>query len=1039
MARTLLFVAAWFAVGAVSWAADETQAADEHLTFERDVWPIFREHCFDCHGATEELSGQLDLRQVRLMQEGGESGPAITAGRPDESYLLDRIRGEEMPPGEVKVPAEQIAILERWIAEGARTARPEPDSLPPGLGVSPEERSFWSFQPIHRPQVPAFAAADRVRTPIDAFLLARLREAGLSSFSDDADRRALIHRASFDLIGLPPTAAEVERFVGDTAPDAYEKLIDRLLASPQYGERWARHWLDVAGYADSEGAAGDPIRPDAWKYRDYVVRAFNADKSFDRFIVEQLAGDELVPAADGDPTPERIEALTATGFLRMAPDSTAGRVDDADAARNQVVADTLQIVSSSLLGLSVACAQCHDHRYDPIPHTDYFRLRAVFEPALDWKAWRTVQQRRVSLDTAAEKAMAAKLEAEAAEIAAEKATKQAEFIAAALETELEKHPEELRDALRAAQQTPAKDRSEEQKKLLGERPSVNITPGNLYQYDPKAAETLKEFDARIAAVRGRKPPEKFVRALTEPPGHQPTTFLFHRGDHRQPTDEILPGLLTISAPEGESTDIAADDPSLPTTGRRLAYARRLTDGTHPLVARVIVNRIWMHHFGRGIVETPSDFGKLGVRPTHPELLDWLADEFMRQDWSVKQMHRLIMLSTAYRQSSLRDSQRDAVDADGRLYSRMPVQRLDAEVLRDRVLAASGTLDESLFGPPVPVKEGTGGMVEIDGENVRRSLYLQVRRSQPLAFLTSFDAPVMDVNCERRVSSTVATQALLLMNGEFLLTQSQRLAERIRREAAAEPLPTPESGDAYPDFPPPVWQYGYAAVGDGSLGPVDFQPLPHWSGKQWQGGADVPDASLGWVVLRQTGGHPGGKYAVVRRWVAPKSGIAEVTGALSHASENGDGVRARLVSSRHGQVDEWIVAKSDAATTVGGIEVHEGDTLDFVVDCRTSETSDSFTWTAQIALSDSSGATLGTWDSATAFGGPPTSGPPAAKQVMRAWRIVYGRPATAEELQLSLAFLRDQFGLSSLEGDPQLAAMTNLCQALLSSNEFLYTD
>lgn len=1029
--RALLIVAAWLVLG----LSQTTKA--EPLTFEKDVRPIFRTHCFDCHGATEELSGQLDLRLVRFMQVGGDSGSVLTVGKPDESYLLDRIRAGEMPPGEVKMSAEELAVIERWIAEGAKTARPEPDSLPPGLGITPEERNFWSFRPIHRPDVPNFTAADRVATPIDAFLLAKLHEAGLS-FSEDADRRTLIHRAYFDLVGLPPTADEVARFLGDESPDAYEKLIDRLLASPHYGERWARHWLDVAGYADSEGAAGDPVRPDAWKYRDYVVRAMNSDKPFDQFVVEQLAGDELVPDTGGDPTPERIEALTATGFLRTAPDSTAGPVTDADAARNQVVADTIKIVSSSLLGLSVGCAQCHDHRYDPIPQSDYFRLRAVLEPALDWKAWRTVQQRRVSLDTAADKALAAELEAEASKIAAEKAVKQAEFIAAALEIELQKHPEELRDQLRKAQQTPAKDRSPEQQKLLAERPSVNITPGSLYQYDPKAAETLKGFDARISEVRGRKPPEKFVRALTEPPGHAPKTFLFHRGDHRQPKGEILPGDLMVSVADGESAEIPADDPALPTTGRRLAYARKLTNGRHPLVARVIVNRLWMHHFGTGIVETPSDFGNLGARPTHPELLDWLADEFMRQGWSLKQMHRLVMLSTAYRQSSQRDSQRDAVDVDGRLYSRMSVRRLDAEVLRDRVLASTGSLDAALYGPPVGVKENDAGGVVVDGENVRRSLYLQVRRSQPLSMLTAFDAPVMDINCERRVSSTVATQALLLMNGDFLLTQARLLAERVRREAGLEPTPVVDAaGVSLPAFPPPTWQYGYTSNDGMSHGPVDFHPLPHWTGQQWQGGSAVPDATLGWALLHKTGGHPAGQYAVVRRWVAPRDGIASVTGKFSHGSPNGDGVRGRLVSSRQGQIGEWIAAKGESVTNAAGIEVRQGDTLDFVVDCRTSENADSFGWTVKVEMKSSVGGVPADWDSAAAFRGPP--GPHPVKQVMRAWKLAYGRAATTEELRLASQFLASQIERLPPDNDPEIAAMTNLCQALLSSNEFLYTD
>lgn len=752
------------------------------LTFEKDVRPIFRAHCFDCHGAAQEVESGLDLRLARLVAKGGDSGPAALPGNPDGSLFIQRIRAGEMPPGDVKVPAGELAVLERWVAEGAKTARPEPESLPPGLGITAEERNFWSFRPIRRPAVPEFADEDCVRTPVDAFVLEKLRRAGLS-FNPEADRATLIRRAYADLIGLPPSFDEVTRFTTDDSPDAYERLIERLLADPRYGERWGRHWLDVAGYADSDGYADDPVRPYAYKYRDYVVRSLNADKPFERFIVEQLAGDELVPAGDGDATPERIEALAATGFLRMAADGTGQSAADPEAARNQVVADTLQIVSSSLLGLSVACARCHDHRYDPIPQTDYYRLRAVFEPSLDCKQWRTPTERLVSLATAADRERSAALETEAQSIAAERATKQEEYLAAALEAELAKHPAELRDTLRIAYRTPEGQRTPDQTKLLAERPSVNITPGVLYQYDPQAAEELKKFDARIAEVRARKPVEDFVAALTEPAGHAPATPVFHRGDYHQPLAVVGPGDLTVTAGEGEATDVPADDQTLPTTGRRLAYARRLVSGEHPLVARVIANRVWLHHFGRGIVATPADFGRLGERPTHPELLDWLADELVRGGWSLKQLHRTLMLSTAYRQSSRRDAAREAADSDGRLYSRMPVRRLEAEAVRDRTLAAAGSLDSRMYGPPVTMKPDETGRVVADGADVRRSLYLQVRRTQPLPLLAAFDAPVAEVNCERRAASTVATQSLMLMNGDFVLGQARAMAGRARGAAA----------------------------------------------------------------------------------------------------------------------------------------------------------------------------------------------------------------------------------------------------------------
>ena len=335
--------------------------------------------------------------------------------------------------------------------------RPEPERLPPGVDITPEERAHWAFQPVRRPDPPPFRGEDRVRTPIDAFVLARLRERGFS-FAPEADRRTLIRRASFDLTGLPPSQQELDAFLADPGADAYERLIDRLLDSPHYGERWARHWLDAAGYADSDGNGNDDTeRPYAYKYRDYVIRSFNADKPLDRFLIEQLAGDELVPPPWNNLTPEQVETLAATGFLRMAADGTStGGVDEA-LASNQVVADTLKIVGSSLLGLTVGCAQCHDHRYDPIPQSDYYRLRAVFEPALDPQHWRRPVQRLVSLYHDADRARAAAIEAEAQRLQAQVDAKTRKYVAAALEKELAKFPEPLRAKLRAARETPPRN------------------------------------------------------------------------------------------------------------------------------------------------------------------------------------------------------------------------------------------------------------------------------------------------------------------------------------------------------------------------------------------------------------------------------------------------------------------------------------------------------------------------------------------------------------------------------------------------------
>jgi hypothetical protein len=754
------------------------------ITFERDVRPILKAYCLDCHGGGTELKGKLDLRLARTARRGGKQGPALVPGKPDESILLDRVREGEMPPGEKKVPGAQVAIIERWIAQGARTFRHEPESLPPGIDITPEERAFWAFQPIQRPAPPAVGPEDRarIRTPIDAFLLAALRRRG-SSFAPEADRLTLVRRAAFDLTGLPPSSDLVEDVIADRRPDAYERAIDRLLDSPHYGERWGRHWLDVAGYADSDGDGNDDTpRPYAYKYRDYVVLSLNSDKPLDRFIIEQLAGDELVSRPWANLTRSQVDTLAATGFLRMAADGTSTGGQDAALASNQVVADTLKIVSSSLLGLTVGCAQCHDHRYDPIPQSDYYRLRAVFEPALDPSHWRRPSQRLISLYTDADRARAADVETEAQKLEKALEPKVARYMSEALEKELTKFPADIRGKLRDARNGPEARRTAEQTQLLASHPSVNITEGVLYQYNQAAADDLKKEREKIAAVRARKPVEDFVSVLDEVPGPLPETKVFHRGDHRQPTRVVGPGDLTIAALGGARFEISTKPTGSRTSGRRLAYARHLVDGRHPLVGRVLANRIWMHHFGRGPVETPGDFGALGTRPTHPELLDWLACELVRQGWSLKQMHRLIMTSAAYRQSSRRDSA--GSDADDAWYARYPIRRLDAEVLRDRVLDASGRLDPTLYGRPVPVIEDSVGQVNAANDSARRSLYLEVRRSRPVSFLTAFDAPVMAVNCDRRTPSTSATQSLMLMNSDFVLEHAKAMALRLRSEAPA---------------------------------------------------------------------------------------------------------------------------------------------------------------------------------------------------------------------------------------------------------------
>ncbi|MFO1460338.1 MAG: PSD1 and planctomycete cytochrome C domain-containing protein [Verrucomicrobiota bacterium] len=809
MSRYRMFARARGALlGTVIFASASLPQAAPAPTFEKDVRPILKAHCFDCHGEGDQKKGGLDVRLRHLLIQGGEEGPALVPGKPEQSLLFRRVESGEMPKRDKKLSAAEIAILRSWIASGARTARPEPAQPP--VGITEEDRSFWSFQPIRHPEIPTVGNAGKVRTPVDAFLARDLARRGLQ-FSPDADRITLLRRVTFDLIGLPPTPADEALFLSDTSEQAYEHWVDLLLDSKHYGERWARHWLDVAGYADSDGYSdADPPRPYAYKYRDYVIRSLNDDKPLDRFLTEQIAGDEIARAHAANAASvavsgeEARDLLVATGFLRMGVDGSAtDALSDRDAVRNQVLADTLKIVSTSLLGLSVGCAQCHDHRYDPIPQSDYYRLRAVFEPAYNWKQWKTPQERLVSLYTDEDRRKSAEVEAEASTVAREREAKQAQFIADALAKHLEKFDPPIREQLRSALDTPAGQRTAEQKKLLADNPSVNIHPGVLYQYNAKAAEELKAMDARIAAIRARKPPEDFLTVLTEPAGPPPVTQVLHRGDYRQPRDAVTPAGLSVLGAGGRPIEFADKDPDLPTSGRRLAFARWLTSATNPIVSRVLVNRVWMHHFGRGLVGTPSDFGAMGERPSNPELLDWLAYHLQGDGWSLKRLHRLIVTSTAYRQSSATSAKGMRIDPENHLYWRKPVQRLDAEAIRDALLSVSGSLNRKMYGPPVPVRpdvhgqivvgedktEGDNKMpveVSLQGEEFRRSIYIQVRRSRPLAMLHAFDAPVMEVNCERRQSSTVATQSLMLMNSAFVLDQASRFAARIESEAGPDP-------------------------------------------------------------------------------------------------------------------------------------------------------------------------------------------------------------------------------------------------------------
>ena len=788
------------------WCMPATLSAcqvDDTVHFETHVRPILKAHCWRCHGEEDELKGSLDTRTARLLFQGGDSGAAIVTGDHAKSLLYVRASAGEMPPDAKKLTPAQIDILARWIDSGAKTLRDEPTTLAAGDTFTAEERAHWSFQPIRRPPLPNLQNPRLAHTSIDAFLLARLEAKG-ESFGPQADRSALMRRLSFDLTGLPPTPQAVEAFLADSTPYAYERLVDVLLASPQFGERWARHWLDVVGYADSNGYTDrDAERKWAFKYRDYVIRAFNDDKPWDQFLIEQLAGDELLTPPYANQTARQADMLIATGMLRMGPDGTGDGAADQNVARNDVMADTIKIVSTSVLGLTVGCAQCHAHRYDPISHADYHRVRALFEPAYDWRNWRMPEARLVSLWTEEIRQQADAAEAELKDVTQRRNEALDKIVDETLEHELAKLPETIQPLARAARVTPDKERTAEQQLLIKEYPFLNVNRGSVYLYvADRLTEFNKKWDELTEATRKKRPEDDYVLCLTETPGQVPPTKLFARGDFNQPRQEVAPGELAVLNSSGFT--IGAD-PTRPTSGRRLAYARHLTDGRHPLVARVLVNRFWLHLFGRGLVATPGNFGTLGEPPSHPELLDWLADDFMQRGWKLKPLVRAIVTSAVYRQSSERRDSLDAIDPENRLLGRMNVRRLEAESIRDSLLAINGRLSSKMFGPAVPVTPDdtgqivvgvdtrdsagrpSGKIVPLGEDEFRRTIYVQVRRSRPLGMLEPFDAPLMKPNCELRTSSTVAPQSLLMMNSAFVVEQSEAMAERVEREAGSDPL------------------------------------------------------------------------------------------------------------------------------------------------------------------------------------------------------------------------------------------------------------
>lgn len=743
--------------------------------FQLKVKPILDQHCLRCHGSQPNPKGGLRLTSRAAVVHGGESGPAVSFEQPAESLLVQAINYEsyEMPP-QGKLPQAQIEILTEWVKQGLPGLPTEADpaeKLPEKKAtpqVNAETKKFWSFQPVKPPAVPEVPDPNWNRQAIDALIFSRLAAAGIQP-NPPVEKAALLRRAYYDLIGLPPEPAAITAFLADNAPNSFEKVIDKLLASPHYGERWARHWLDLVRYAETNSYERDGIKPFVWRYRDYVIRAFNDDKPYDQFVREQLAGDEL--------TPQTPEGIVATGFYRLGiwddepADPKLALYDDLD--------DLVQTTGQVLLGLTIGCARCHDHKLDPIPQRDYYRFLAFF---------RNVRRFGVRSHESV-------LESSVRTIALESERKQHEALVLEHEAKLTRVEADLL-AIEAKVKPDLVGVENDEFKTEGAR--VEIVGKRV----PKLL-TAAEFKHYKALTRERdqlrthKPPG-MAQALcvTEHDGTVAPTHVLMRGNPHVEGDQVEPGFLEILG--GQTPPIPQPAAGQKSSGRRLALADWIARRENPLTARVVVNRVWQYHFGRGLVRSASDFGFQGTPPTHPELLDWLAADFVDNGWRFKQLHKRIMLSNAYQMSSRSNPVSLEKDPENNLFWRFNMRRLSAEEVRDSILAINGSLNrEQYAGPAVFVKipadvlagqsrPGEGWGESSPADQNRRSIFIHVKRSLMPPILAAFDAADTDNSCPVRFATTQPTQALGMLNSDFLQQQSQVFAKYLTDGAAADP-------------------------------------------------------------------------------------------------------------------------------------------------------------------------------------------------------------------------------------------------------------
>ncbi len=1046
--------------------------------FETKIRPVLAEKCYGCHSVAAEgrkkLKGALYLDSKEGVLKGGDTGAALVPGDPDKSLLIKAIRYHDddtaMPPKE-KMPDPVIADFENWVRMGAPDPRVGAQTPKAGQAITEKSKTHWSFQPVKPEAVPAVKQTKWAANDIDRFILTKLEAAKIPP-APAADKRALLRRATVDLTGLPSTAEEVAAFEADKSPEAFARVIDRLLASPAYGERWGRHWLDVARYADSKGYVfqEDRAYPYAYTYRDWVVKAFNDDLPYDRFLQLQIAADRIVDKHTDDK-----RHLAALGFM------TVGRrfINDI----HDIIDDRIDVLGRGTMGLTISCSRCHDHKFDPIPTKEYYGFYAMFSSSEEPAEPPIIGAAADPQQTAAYEAEKAKREKERKDFR---------------EKTYHERLKELRGAdllakyLLAAQDAQGKDdggRNEIINTRSLERAVFNRWRGWLEKIDTKHAvlgpwkltagfpdgefaqkakdlfasndhdwinplalealkgkepknreELSKLYGALLAAHDGEQKYEdahkEAIRQLVRGDG-APTAVNYDQADEvlngkdedklrelQKKIDELAsqhagapmramvlfdrpnphnvkvfirgqPGNQGEEAPRRFLSFITGKDAKPFSDGSgRLELARAITDPANPLTARVMVNRVWAWHFGTGLVRTPSDFGLRTDAPVHRDLIDWLAARFVADGWSVKKLQRLIMLSASYQQSANGTPAAIRLDPENALISRFNRQRMSIEAMRDSLLFASGRLDRTVGGKAVDIlaEPFTG----------RRTLYGSIDRQNLPGMFRSFDFASPDAHTPQRFHTTVPQQALYLMNSPFAIEQARALAKR--SESAGTPdarvqqlyrltlaraaskdevtlatafIKAQEGAPAEAEAKP-VWLYGYGAFDEQARTITGFTRLPLFKDNAWRGGEQMPDDKLGYVNLTANGGHPGNvhAHAAVRRFTAPHDGLFTLSGMLKRPAKEGDGIRALALLDGQPPLGEWEITTGEVATTVARVHLKAGQTLDFVVDCKSGPGWDSFAWSPQIAGIE---GTNGTWNAADGF-----SGPKSAKPSLSAW-------------------------------------------------------